>query len=79
MRLYADKESLYRLASDYVDMPDIQEVGFRETDRPSDYWLDWCDGIAHLAISGGRPVLYVTTSNALPVDMLRSAGIVMED
>lgn len=84
MRLYATKTSLYRLASDYVELPVMRSISYHKADRRPDYWLDWGYGKAYFATVAGRPLLSVTvdgvtTTHVLSVDMLRSMGMVRDD
>ncbi len=43
LRLKANKTSLYKLVSEFENLPPMRKTEFRKAYRSPDYWLKWSD------------------------------------
>lgn len=94
MRLRATKTSMYKLVSEYAELPPVCETSFEKAYRQPSYYLRWRDVDdmpckAMLAPCAGRPVLSITRereraesayeTHALSIADLRQRGMISED
>lgn len=83
LRLKATKTSLYKLVSEYADLPPMNQTDFRKAHRCRSYWLHWGDCTAYFSTCGGGPYLsidygVIRRMHKLTVADLRSRGMIEE-